>query len=104
MTKRKRTVQRAGDRVQEKLSRDLEKLAREAPGGSPERAIVVTSPAEVEVHARGAPCPVCEGEVRVEEHTAETIGGARLRVVRVVCTLCRRPRALYFQLAGTMLN
>lgn len=104
MSKRKRTLQRADDRAQQKLGRNLEKLALLAPGGSPERALVITSPAEVEVQARAARCPVCQGELRVEEHTAETLAGARLRVARVVCAVCRRRRAIYFRLAGTLIN
>jgi hypothetical protein len=104
MAKRKRAERREADRAQQKIARDLEKLAALAPGGSPDRAIVIESPAEVEVRARATPCPVCRGELRVEEHTAETVGGARLRVARVACTFCRAKRAIYFQLAGTMLN
>jgi len=104
MTKRKRTLARAEDRARVKIARDLEKLALLGPGGGPERAIPITSPAEVEVLARATPCPVCQGEVRFEEHTAETHGGARVRVARVVCKVCRRPWAIYFRLSGDALN
>jgi hypothetical protein len=104
MAKRKRTVQRAADRAQEKLARDLEKLARLAPGGSPERAIAIVSPAEVEVRAGSTPCPICQGELRVEEHAAETIAGVRLRVAKVACAGCRARRAIYFRLAGAQPN
>jgi hypothetical protein len=104
MTKRKRTLRREDERAAQKLARDLEKLAAHAPGGSPERAVEITSPSEVEVQARATPCPICRAELRVEEHTAETIGGVRLRVAKVVCTMCGRRRALYYRLAGAMLN
>ena len=104
MTQRKRTLLRAADRAQAKLARDLEKLARMAPGGTPERAVVITSPAEVEVRARGTPCPICQGELRVDEHTAETILGTRVRVARVTCATCGRKRALYFRLGATLVN
>jgi hypothetical protein len=104
MTRPKRAVRRAADRAQEKLGRDLLRLAAAEPGGKPERPIVVTSPSEVEVRATSIPCPVCQSEVRMEEHTAETIAGLRLRVARVVCTFCRTKRAVYFQLAGAMPN
>ena len=87
-----------------KMAKDLEKLAQHAPGGGPDRAIEITSPSEVEGHARATPCPICRGELRIEEHTAETIGGARLRVAKVLCTVCRSRRSIYFRLAGTMLN
>lgn len=111
MAKRKRTLLRAVERATQKLGRNQEKIVRNllelallSPGGSPERAIVVTSPAEVEVQGRGTPCPVCQGEVRVDEHTAETVGGARVRVARVSCVICGRKRAIYFRLAATMVN
>jgi hypothetical protein len=104
MAQRKRAARREGDRVQQKLARDLERLAAAAPGGSPERPIVVASPAEVEVRAAAIPCPICQSSLRVEEHAAESIAGARLRVARVACTFCRAKRAIYFQLAGAMAN
>ncbi|APR79659.1 Hypothetical protein A7982_05006 [Minicystis rosea] len=104
MSKRKRTVRREEDRAMAKMAKDLDKLALHAPGGSPERAIEITSPSEVEVQARSTPCPICRGELRIEEHTAETIDGLRVRVAKVLCTVCRSRRSLYFRLAGTMLN
>lgn len=104
MSQRKRAVRRAEDRAQQKLTRDLEKLADLAPGGSPARPIVVASPSEIEVRAAAMPCPICQSALRVEEHTAESIGGVRLRVARVVCSFCRAKRAIYFQLQGTMAN
>lgn len=104
MTKRRRAERREADRAAQKDARDLERLAALAPGGSPERAIEITSPAEVEVRARATPCPICQGELRVEEHTAETLSGLRLRVARVRCAVCRAPRSLYYRLASAMLN
>jgi hypothetical protein len=104
MTTRKRTQRRAADRAGKKLVADLERLASLAPGGAPDRPILVTSPAEVEVLARATPCPVCEGELRPVEHTAETIGGARLRVAKTVCAACGRRREIYFQLKQTAAN
>ncbi len=104
MTKRKRAQRREEDRARQKIARDLGKLADLAPGGSPGRAIEITSPSEVEVRARATPCPICAGELRVEEHTAETISGARLRVAKVVCSVCGTRRSIYFRLAATMLN
>jgi len=104
MAKRKRTERRANDRAQAKLSRDLERLWSFEPGASAERPIVIASPSEVEVRARALPCPLCRGEMRVEEHTAETVGAGRLRIAKVVCALCRSRRAIYFQLAAAQLN
>jgi hypothetical protein len=104
MPTRKRTQRRGEARAVRKLAGDLEKLALLAPGGAPGRPILVTSPSEVEVHARGARCPVCGGELRIEEHAAETFAGARLRVARVVCVACGRRRAIYFQLKQSLVN
>jgi hypothetical protein len=104
MSKRKRTTRRQADRETERLARDLERIWTLEPGATPERAVAIASPAEVEVHARAVPCPICRGELRVEEHAAEVIGGARLRVARVVCAACRRPRALYYRLPASTLN
>jgi len=104
MSTRKRTLRRTDDRATEKLARDLEKLALLAPGGAADRAILVTSPSEVEVQARSMPCPVCGGEQRVEDHLAETVAGLRVRVAKVACALCGRRRAIYFRLRGAAVN
>lgn len=107
MAKRKpsaRAVRREQDRAAEKLTRDLERLARIEPGGAPDRPIALDSASQVEVAAAAIPCPRCRGEVRVEEHAAEVVGGARLRVARVVCPMCRARRSLYFRLAEATLN
>jgi len=102
--KRKRAARRESERETQKLARDLERIFSLEPGAKPERPIVIDSPSEVEVRARALPCPLCRGELRIEEHTAETIGSARLRVARMICAQCRAPRALYFQLASERLN
>jgi hypothetical protein len=104
MSQRRRAARRAADRTQEKLRRDLARLAAASPGGSPSRPIVVSSASEVEGHAAGMPCALCQSPVRVEEHAAETIAGVRLRIARVTCTFCRARRDVYFQLAGSPLH
>ncbi len=93
---------RALGRQHDKLARDLERLARLEPGGAPARPIEVVSPALVEVHVRGTPCPICAGELRLEDHLAETIGGLRLRVARVACATCGRRRAIYFKVTSAL--
>jgi len=82
--------------------RDLEQLARLQPGGTPERPLDIDSPTRVEVIAQGTPCPLCETTLRLEAHTAETLGGVRLRVAHVVCPACGTKRALYFRLATAL--
>ena len=78
--------------------RDLERLARLEVGGAPDRPLPVESVAQIEVMAMSRPCPLCQGNVRLVEHAAETVDGVRLRVVRIACTLCGVLRARYFRL------
>jgi hypothetical protein len=94
-----RAVRREADRAASKLVRDQERLAVLEPGGAPERPIELTSASEVEIAARGLPCPRCGGEVRIEEHLAETIGTSRLRLARVACSICGARRTIYFRLS-----
>jgi len=84
--------------------RDLERLARLAPGGAPDRPIAVDTPPLVDVMAVARPCPLCGGSLRLLEHGAETITGVRLRVARVTCTACGIARAIYFKLAAVSLH
>lgn len=93
-----RAERRLRDRAQQQLVRDLERLARLEPGGAPERAIAIDSPAVVEVRALARPCPLCNGSLRVEDHTAEVIDGTRLRVAAVRCVMCGVRRSIYFRL------
>ncbi|EYF06627.1 hypothetical protein [Chondromyces apiculatus] len=99
-----RAARRAGDRETVKLAQDLERLWKLGPGGTPERPIVLASASQVEVTARGTRCPLCQGELRVEEHAAETVAGSRLRVAHVRCVACGSRRAIWFRLATEMLN
>jgi hypothetical protein len=91
-------VRRERARVHERLVRDLERLARLAPGGAPDRPRPIVSPAQVEVIATAAPCPLCEGVLRLDQHASETHDGVRLRVARVACTTCGVRRDLWFRL------
>jgi hypothetical protein len=85
-----------------RLARDLDRLARLQPGGSPERPLAIESPAQVEVIAAGAVCPLCEGTSRLEEHAAVMVSGRRLRVARLICTRCGIRRAIHFRLAASL--
>jgi hypothetical protein len=84
--------------------RDLERLARIEPGGSPDRPLVIDSPAVVDIRAVAKPCPLCGGPLRLEEHAATEIGGTRLRVATVSCTQCGTRRSLYFRLDESTLH
>jgi len=97
-----RAARRGRARAHATLVRDLERLARLAPGGSPERPIDVGSPAQIEPMALAKPCPLCEGSLALEHHAAETIDGVRLRVVAVRCVQCGVRRRLYFRLAAPL--
>jgi hypothetical protein len=97
-----RAARRARARTHGKLVRDLERLAGLEQGGSPARPIPIDSPAAVEVAATARPCPLCQGSLRVEEHAAEVIDGARLRVARLFCTACGTRRARYFRLEAPL--
>jgi hypothetical protein len=106
MGKRKpspRTLRRIRSRAHEALVGDLERLARLAPGGAPDRPLEVEAPTQVEPIAEGTVCPLCAGPLRLVEHTAETHDGARLRVAHVRCTSCSVARSFYFRL-GEPLN
>lgn len=107
MGKRKpspRTIRRATARVHEGLVTDLERLARLAPGGAPDRPLDVEAPTQVEPIAEATPCPLCQGALRLVEHAAETHDGARLRVAHMSCTSCGVDRALYFMLVRSRFN
>ena len=84
--------------------RDLERLAGLAPGGAPDRPIEIDTPAVVDVMAEARRCPLCEGTLHLQQHTAETIAGDRLRVAHVKCASCGIARAFYFRLTARVLN
>jgi hypothetical protein len=84
--------------------RDLDRLARLAPGGAPDRPLEVDTPPLVDVIAAATPCPLCAGSFRLDEHAAETIDGVRLRVARVTCTSCGIDREIYFRLREQLVN
>jgi hypothetical protein len=92
---RPNAAKRAADRDLDKARRDLERLDALADGASPERALEVTSPSEIEVLAEATPCPICGGRLRIQSHDAETIDGLRLRVARTRCETCRAPPVPY---------
>jgi hypothetical protein len=105
MGKRKpsaRAERRARARVHENLVQDLERLARLAPGGAPERPIEIASPAQLEPITQAMTCPLCPGALGLEEHAAETHDGVRLRVGRLRCVECGVRRPVYFRLTGVL--
>lgn len=102
--RRRRTTQRARDRVRQRLADEIEALARLQAGGSPGRPLPIDSVAVVEIRATAAPCLLCEGPLRLVAHRAEVIDGARLRVAVVACTMCGVERAIYFRLEEPLIH
>ncbi len=99
-----RSIRRAQGRALDKLAGQREKLARLEAGGSPEHPVVLESASQVEVHAGSLRCLRCDGACRVDEHLAETLGGERLRMAKLVCSACGARRSVYFRIAPAALN
>ncbi len=99
-----RALARARARAHEELVRDLERLARLAPGGAPDRPLAIESPAQVEPIADAQRCPLCQGTLQLDEHAVEEVDGVLLRVARVTCTSCGVERRLWFRLAAPAIN
>jgi len=96
--KRPRTARREDERASAKLADAREKLASLEPGGTPHRPVLVSSASVVEPHAGSMPCARCGGPLRVVEHSAREVDGARLRLVDARCATCGARRAIWFQL------
>lgn len=94
-----RRERRTRERAQRELVRDLERLARLAPGGSPERPIDVRSPALIEPLVNKARCPLCEGRLRAGDHRVHVHEGETLRESRARCARCAVVRSIFFRLA-----
>jgi hypothetical protein len=95
---RGRTARREAERALRRGIVDRERLVGRAPGGSPDRAIPVTSASVVEVQAAATPCVQCGGELLLQSHAAPPEGGGSLRVARLVCRRCHAPREIWFRL------
>ncbi len=98
---RPRRLKREQQRALRKSVRQLERLAAELPGGSPERPIDVASASVVETKARATPCLQCQAlemEIRADHATSTTRGV--LRELAMVCRRCHAPRAVWFRLTA----
>ena len=102
--KRPRAVEREKQRELGKLAHKLDALVAESPGGSPERALPVSSAAVVDNKARGFPCGRCEGELELRDHQAEFRGSIQLRRVDLICKSCFHPRRIWFSLGAPTAN
>jgi hypothetical protein len=99
-----RAARRAAARADAKLSRARERLALVETGGSAERPVVVESASQIEPHAASLSCIHCGTSYRVDDHTAETLGGASVRVVRAHCPFCGSARTIYFRIEPRRMN
>jgi hypothetical protein len=105
MSKRKpnpRNVRREAARASQKLARDRERLARLEAGGTADRPIDVESASQIEPHATAMTCLRCDGPNRLVEHAAATVGGERLRPVRLACSRCGAAREVWFRIAAML--
>lgn len=99
-----RTVRRERERSEARLRSDRERLFLLEPGGNAERPLSVQSPAVIEGHATGVPCPLCGGNQEVMEHAARVHNGVRLREAQLRCRQCGSTRSLWFRIVGPGLN
>ena len=102
--KRARSAQREKQRALGKLATKLDLLVAESPGGSPERAIAVSSASVIDNKARGFRCGRCEGELELRDHQAEFRGNTQLRRVDLICRSCFHPRRVWFSLGAPSAN
>jgi hypothetical protein len=99
---RPRTDRRVRERAARELARDRQKLALLSVGGTPERPIEVASASVIAVRARGTPCPLCEGSLRLDDESAATRDGRLLHAAHVSCVSCGIARVLWFRVAPSL--
>jgi hypothetical protein len=97
-----RAARREASRAAEKLGRAREALARLEPGGAAARPLEVESASRIEPHALALPCLRCDGALRLDEHAAVTVGGERLRLVKLRCARCGTRREAWFRIVTAL--
>ena len=90
-----RTARRDQERAARQLVRDREQLAAHARGASLDKAIEVTSAAQIEIRVNAQRCPQCDGDYKIIDHRA---AGQGARPVDVKCNVCGMPRTVWFQI------
>ena len=93
---RPRKQRREQERALRKNVRDVERLARQLPGATPDSPIDVDAPAVAEIQARATPCPQCGGELELRGERADSTPRGVLRDLSLVCRVCHTPRHLWF--------
>jgi hypothetical protein len=94
---RPRRQRRERERALRKDVRQIERLARQLPGATPESPIEIEAPAVAEIQARATPCPQCGGELELRGDRADSTPRGVLRELSLVCRLCHAPRHLWFR-------
>jgi hypothetical protein len=94
----------AAERDLERRALERERDAQRLPGGARSNPIDIATPSVVEPIAGAEKCLRCAGDLRLEEHSAETHDGERLRVARMKCVRCGAARELFFRLQAPQLH
>jgi len=100
--KRPRHERRQRQRKAVKDIRAREKLNRVAPGGSPSRAIEVSTPAVIAPLLRSIRCHQCDGELEPAEMTARSTDSGHRRLASTRCRRCHAPREIWFAIGPTL--
>lgn len=82
--------------------RAREKLNRASPGGSPGRAIEVSTPSVIAAMVRSTPCHQCGGELEPADHEARSTESGPRRVALTRCKRCHAPREIWFAIGPTV--
>jgi hypothetical protein len=101
---RARSQRRQHERELRKGVRKIEAMARALPGGSPDAPIDVAASSLVELQARDARCPQCDGQLDLRGDRAESTPRGVLRELALMCRLCHAPRTLWFRVAPALAN
>jgi hypothetical protein len=101
---RPRRQRREQERALRKGVRNVERLARQLPGATPETPIEIDAPSVAEVKARSTPCPQCGGELELRGDRADSTPRGVLRELSLVCRLCHAPRTLWFRVTPASAN
>lgn len=105
---RPRTLVRQQDaeleRARKKLYEGRLKLAALDQGGSPERALDVSSASVVESRAEAEPCLRCGLPTKTLEHTTTKGPNGLLRLVKLGCRSCGTERTMYLRIVSSYLN
>jgi hypothetical protein len=101
---RPRRQRRERERALRKNVREVERLARQLPGATPESPIEVEAPAVAEIQARATPCPQCGGELELRGDRADSTPRGVLRELVLMCRLCHAPRHLWFRVRPSPTN